>query len=470
MFDPFNGLTTCYAQRFGGFMHYQNATIIAKPGQLSAWIAAVLVLVVPACWAYAQRNDFAGRWETTYGIMTLEQAGKSVSGQYIVDGQHSSIEGKIQGRRLKFRFRTPKVSGEGWFALDSAGGRFSGAARQDDQSTWRRWSGTRNTGLTSPIPGVGIGFTSGASALLIPFQLEDNQIWLQVSVNGSRPLSFGMDTGAGSNYPILSKQVAETLGMKLQSIGLKTSGVGTDPPGAYLIADTVSFSLPGVALSSAWVLAISMDKVNECFRRDSADGKQLTPASQQRTEQATSRTLDGAFGKGFFSSFVVEIDYPARVINLYEPRSYRYRGKGKSLPLEMDGDYIYVRAEVKAPGRRPVKARLIVDTEAAVALLLNRDFAEANHLLPGAEHLKATNECGIGGPAEGTSFEGTLEALRLGDFTLSNPLTFFRHKAHGQDHDGFLGGGALREFKVIFDYYRRRMILERTVSAGGSSR
>jgi aspartyl protease len=447
-------------------MHYQNASMIAKPGRLSAWIAAVLLLIVPARWAYAQRNDFAGRWETTYGIMTLEQDGKSVLGQYVVDGQHCSIEGKIQGRRLNFRFNTPKFSGEGWFVLDSAGGRFDGAARQDNESKWRTWSGTRNTALTSPILGVGIGFTSGASALRIPFQLEDNQIWLQVSVNGSRPLSFGMDTGANSSYPILSKQAAETLGLKLQPIGQKTGGVGADLPEYYLIADTVSFSLPGVAVSSALVVALSMDKANECFRRDSADARELTPTSQQRTERVTSRTLDGAFGNGFFSSFVVEIDYPSRVINLYEPLGYKYKGKGKSLPLEIDANYVYVRAEVKAPGRRPVKARLIVDTEGAVTLLLNRDFAEAHHLVPAAERLRATNECGIGGSAEGTSFEGTLEALRLGDFTLSDPLTFFRHNAHGPNHDGLLGGGALREFKVIFDYYRRRMILERTISDG----
>jgi hypothetical protein len=30
-----------------------------------------------------------------------------------------------------------------------------------------------------------------------------------------------------------------------------------------------------------------------------------------------------------------------------------------------------------------------------------------------------------------------------------------------EDYDGFLGGGVLHEFKVIFDFSRRQMILER---------
>ena len=41
-----------------------------------------------------------------------------------------------------------------------------------------------------------IRFTSGNSALKIPFDLYNNHIYLQVSVNGSKPLSFLFDTGA----------------------------------------------------------------------------------------------------------------------------------------------------------------------------------------------------------------------------------------------------------------------------------
>jgi hypothetical protein len=53
-----------------------------------------------------------------------------------------------------------------------------------------------------------------------------------------------------------------------------------------------------------------------------------------------------------------------------------------------------------------------------------------------------------------------LEALQLGGFTLSNPMTIFYQEPAIQGSDGILGNPVLRNFKVIFDYARSRMILE----------
>ena len=52
------------------------------------------------------------------------------------------------------------------------------------------------------------------------------------------------------------------------------------------------------------------------------------------------------------------------------------------------------------------------------------------------------------------------KALQLGGFKQSDPLTFFRHTPVGGGFDGLLGGPAVRNFKVILDYSRSRMILE----------
>jgi predicted aspartyl protease len=423
--------------------------MMTRQKQISFWIVVIFMLLLSTRWAKAEGKDFSGRWETNYGIMTLEQVGESVSGYYIMKYLHCSIEGEVKDGRFHFKYREPKTSGEGWFALNSSGDQFSGWWREYDKSRWLTWSGRRNPALTSPIPGFDIRFTSGKSALAIPFELDNGHIFLRVSVNGSSPLSLILDTGGSSLYPKLSLRNAESLRMKLKPLGVKNGGVGSEFPDVYLVTDTTSFNLPGVVLSSRAMFAISTDKVNECLDR----------ATHGRGEK---RVLDGIIGRGFFSSFVVEIDYAARLINLYDPLSYKYRGKGNIYPLEIEpqSGLVFVRAQVKAPERQPVMARLIVDTGASTALTLNKQFAEAHKILPPAEKLTATNECGIGGWAEGTSVVGTLEALQLGDIKLSNPLTFFRKNLVGQGYDGLLGGGALRNFKVIFDFSRSLMILE----------
>jgi Aspartyl protease len=166
-------------------------------------------------------------------------------------------------------------------------------------------------------------------------------------------------------------------------------------------------------------------------------GDQNIP-SDQRVKDGSKRVVDGILGKGFFSSFVVEIDYAARLINLYDADSYQDTGRRKSLPLEMDPQYIFVQAQVKAVGRRLVRARLIVDTGAATALSLTKQFAEEHKLLPPAEKLRATIDCGIRGLAKETTLLATLEALELGGIKLSNPVTVFYHKPAAQGGDGLL--------------------------------
>jgi hypothetical protein len=389
-------------------------------------------------------KDFSGRWETSYGIMTLEQVKDSVSGYYLMKHLHCSIEGKVKNGRLNFKFREPKSSGEGWFELNSGGDQFSGMYRDYRESTWTPWKGRRNPALTTPIPGFDIRFTSGRSALAIPFELKNNHIYLGISVNGSAPLSFILDTGGSSPYPKINLKHARSFGMKLQNLNVKNGGVGTELPDLYLVTDATSFSLPGVELSSQPMFAISLDKANGCLALGT-------------------KPVDGIIGVGFFRSFVVEIDYAARLINLYDPLTYKYEGKGEILPLEIEpaSGLVLVRAEVKPAGRPPITARLLVDTGSSSALSLNQQFAEANKILPPSDKMKVSRECGVGGPEESKSFEDTLESLRLGDIKLPKILTYFHRKIIDQGYyDGFLGGGTLRNFKVIFDYSHSRMILE----------
>jgi predicted aspartyl protease len=311
--------------------------------------------------------------------------------------------------------------------------------------------------LGSPIYGFDTRFASGTSALAIPFELVDSHIYLRVSVNGSPPLSFILDTGAG--YNVLSLRNAKSLGMGLQLVGKVEGGIGHQPPDAYLATDAVSFGLPGVELSGKSLVVFSLDKTQECLSQDADGGTDKNDHSGRRVRHGTKRVVDGVLGKEFFSSFVVEIDYPARLINLYDPDSYKYTGRGRSFPLEIGPQLIFVRAQVKAPGRPLITARLVVDTGAG-ALSLTKQFAEANKLLPPAEKLTAAPECGVGGFEKESTLVGTLEALQLGGFKLSNPLTVFYQKTAARSYDGLLGGVALRNFKVIFDYSHSRMILE----------
>jgi hypothetical protein len=121
---------------------------------ISYRIVVVFLLLLSIQASAAKAKDFSGQWETTYGLMTLEQKGVSVSGQYIMGGERGSIEGKVQNRRLDFKYREPNASGEGWFELDAGGDRFSGSWRENGSSVWMPWVGTRTTDLRKTFAGV----------------------------------------------------------------------------------------------------------------------------------------------------------------------------------------------------------------------------------------------------------------------------------------------------------------------------
>jgi hypothetical protein len=67
---------------------------------------------------------------------------------------------------------------------------------------------------------------------------------------------------------------------------------------------------------------------------------------------------------------------------------------------------------------------------------------------------------GVGGSAD--IRPGKLEELRLGSFKITKPSAnfFLEGSPAGDGQAGHIGLGALERFRMIFDYSRKRLILE----------
>ena len=235
----------------------------------------------------------------------------------------------------------------------------------------------------------------------------------------------------------------------------ETDSIGANQRPVHLVRGPVSFGLPGIRFGAPRVLGVALDKVQECIDAGT------TAAGGPRMR------LDGILGKEFFAALVVEIDYAARVLHLYDPAGYKYAGQGEIVPLEIAPQHVFARASIGTAGGRRIAARLLVDTGAATALRLTRRFVATHGILPPRERLSEVPECGLGGYAKDTALEGTLPSVRIGTREIREPATVFSQIDEFVPYDGFLGGGALRHFTAIFDFSRRRMILE---AAGGAER
>ena len=302
-----------------------------------------------------------------------------------------------------------------------------------------------------------VRFASGKSALNIPIKIFNNHVYLQVSVNNAKLLWFLLDTGA--DY-IINRRHAQTLGLKPGQAG-QTTGVG-EGTADYFFSENVSFTLPGVTIVREKFAVLSLENVEQCSDKTSVDlqGKMSWRAEAAKGDER--QPMDGVLGDEFFRHFVVEIDYAAKSINLYDPKSYHYQGKGERIPLEVRQKHIYIRAPITASGRPPINGLFMIDSGFAGAVVLTSPFVAQNKLLPPPDQTTPFSNCGIGG--ESRTQIGKLAEIRLGNIKLESPVTMFSQAANGAlanpDHSGTIGAAILRRFKVVFDYSRRLMILD----------
>jgi hypothetical protein len=100
---------------------------------------SLLLLTIPARAA----DGFAGTWETTFGAMTLTVEGDTVRGSYDMNGERCTIEGKLDRKRLTFRYQETSTRGEGFFDIADNGQNFSGQWREDGKTAYAPWVGKR---------------------------------------------------------------------------------------------------------------------------------------------------------------------------------------------------------------------------------------------------------------------------------------------------------------------------------------
>jgi hypothetical protein len=279
-------------------------------------------------------------------------------------------------------------------------------------------------------------FTSGQSAVRVPFELAGDLIVLKVRVNRSRPLHFIFDTGAGIS--VIDPQSARALGLRAKG-KLKLDATGGSVQSGLI--QSVSLSVPGVEVFNQALATVDLDSFAPLF----------------------GYKIDGIIGHDFINNFVVEIDYASSLMNLYEPQEYKYSGAGESIPLEIHDKTPYVRARVVLNGREPIEGKFEIDTGGTGILNLNTPFVNKHKMLETLTKQAESKLGGAGGAA--TAVKAHVPAIELGSFAIKNPLIVFAQGTEGSENstafDGSLDNGLFSQFKMILDYSRSHVILER---------
>jgi hypothetical protein len=290
--------------------------------------------------------------------------------------------------------------------------------------------------VASPATVRQFQFASGSSALDIPIVEDNGHVFVQGSVNGVGPVWIILDTGASS--AVVNKTFVPDFGIKPTgsrriegASGVETAQTATD----------ISFGLPGVSLFHQSSSVIPLDFVS----------------------QRTGRSVAALLGSEFFQNFVVEIDFARERMNLYDPRSFEYHGRGDVVPLQFEHNLPYVDATLKMPDGDEASGKFVVDLGSEIPVAVTERYATQRGWLKSLHPTLEVTAKGVGA-TELHIVNARIAGVKIQNMLVAHPIAAFPQNNPGaiaaEEAIGNIGAALLRHFRVIFDYSRRRMILE----------
>jgi hypothetical protein len=275
----------------------------------------------------------------------------------------------------------------------------------------------------------------------VPFEMYNNLIVVPVSLNNRAPLKFIMDTGIRTTI-LTEKMLASLFDITLnRQISLK--GPGEQQVIAAHVSNNVNIKLPGIVGKNQSILVLEEDFL--------------------QLRHHLGIDVQGIIGYELFSRFVVEIDYRNHMIIFHQSKDFRPRRSFTRFPISVEDTKPYLQTTIVLSNGKEIESKLMVDTGASHALLLEED-EEKNITVP--EHsIEASIGRGLGGPIMGQL--GRIESISIGEFQLNDVIASFPHPGKYVDpifyfdRHGTLGGELLSRFRVIFDYSTESLYLRK---------
>ena len=277
----------------------------------------------------------------------------------------------------------------------------------------------------------------------IPFQLHSNLIIVPVRVNESDTLRFILDTGV-SNTIITDPTAFRKKPLNLTR-KIKLTGAGEGGALMASVAIDNTLSMGGLRASHHNLVMLDEDIL--------------------KLSEYVGTPVHGIFGYEIFANFVVNVDFQRREITITKPEKYTYRKrKGDRYPITIQDTKAYTDALSVYDGEKSLPLRVVLDTGAGHALLLDRSRSTAAMPLP-AKSIRAQLGRGLNGVINGCL--GRIQKIRFGRYELDNILASFPDSmAFGMklvdmpERQGNVGCELLRRFNVTFNYPDRYVVMK----------
>ncbi|RUA31705.1 MAG: hypothetical protein DSY77_12695 [Bacteroidetes bacterium] len=288
----------------------------------------------------------------------------------------------------------------------------------------------------------GFEISGNKRSTIIPFELNSNLIIVNVLFEGVIPLKFIVDTGV-TNTVLIDKTYSEILNIvpdrKLTLVG----AAGIKEVEAY-IANKTSIKVGEVSGNNIPLLILKEDYLN--------------------LQKNLGIKIHGILGYDFLKNFIVRVDYKNELMKFYNPKYFnRPMFFYTSIDMKIEQSKPYIFQNLKVNDSTEILSKLMIDTGASHPLMLHKNSSE-NIQLP-EKNVRDILGAGIAGTIEGHA--ARIPRLSIDKYELENITTNYPDSGAYQDiinytgRNGTIGGGALKHFKLFFDYGNEKLYLRR---------
>lgn len=288
---------------------------------------------------------------------------------------------------------------------------------------------------------LGIDLLGDKEKIEIPFSYKHGFIVLDVKFKQLLPLKFVLDTGAEHSI-LFHKEIADILNMDYNQ-EIKIMGADLSENVLARISRGIEMKLDGSSQVLRDIVVLEEDHL--------------------KIEEMTGLPIDGIIGGSFFKGLKVKIEYDDEKLVFYHPNtSIKKLDQYSQFPLTINYNKPYVNTTVTALDGTAVPSLLLLDTGAALTLLLHTNsdtlLALPDIVIPG------NLGRGLGGDIEG--YVGKVASLNLGSFKFNNLITNYQNldsvilNNKKIFRNGLIGNNILERFEMIIDYTNAQLYLK----------
>jgi hypothetical protein len=267
----------------------------------------------------------------------------------------------------------------------------------------------------------------------VAFELINNHIIVPVSINGSNPLRFVLDSGAAATV-IVDSHRSRLLALR-RSGALELAGAGSGFVSRANIVAGTRVSVGSLSLLDQSVISIPLEAI---------------PFFDELDEVY----FDGIIGYDFLRRFAVEINYDQMQVVIAESDNYQSPFESpaddwQTLALEVSGGMPFLTTQVSTAPGETIGVKLLVDTGSTGSFSLIASSIDGV-ALPGEYYV--TTSQGLTGDilSRVTQFDFlAVGTYRLYDIPGSYSVSGEKSESGS---NGILGNRAMSRFNLVFDY------------------